>query len=443
MERMWMERADYGHFFYRIPNGESAADAYDRVSGFNESLWRLFGEEDMASVCVLVTHGLMTRVFLMKWYHWSVEYFEDLRNINHCEFVIMTHNQDNGKYTLQNKLRTWSDLKKERDAEKERERAAKGLDATPMLPTDHIPIRRKWGGCPDGCTHGLAGDVKRSLRARVVDSMLHGNGLGRKSVNETVDSTLPEQPSPLKHTSTQSESQDGTFTFPNTSAPQNTSTTSKSRLTVDHEDAARERAIRDSSSEGRSENNHPRRPNLGMHRDSEDYLLHPPAAASSSTNCLTKLALLHLGGRDGGGSMSGANSLAPSDDEGDDHDQHTSRSATIKSPSVPRLVPPSQDLEDDGDDELSAKDTKRSRAHPHHHHQHHYPVHTHTHHRNSSSTSQPPHRMANILGDGDDMSTRSGALTPELPETHSDNQQENGTLEAQQHEDQSIRGSVY
>jgi broad specificity phosphatase PhoE len=50
---MWQERADYGHFFYRIPNGESAADAYDRVSGFNESLWRQFGEDDFASVCIL------------------------------------------------------------------------------------------------------------------------------------------------------------------------------------------------------------------------------------------------------------------------------------------------------------------------------------------------------------------------------------------------------
>ncbi len=39
--------------FYRIPNGESAADAYDRVSGFNESLWRQFGENDFASVLVL------------------------------------------------------------------------------------------------------------------------------------------------------------------------------------------------------------------------------------------------------------------------------------------------------------------------------------------------------------------------------------------------------
>lgn len=67
MERMWQERADYGHFFYRIPDGESAADAYDRVSGFNESLWRSFGDDNFPSVCVLVTHGLMSRVFLMKW----------------------------------------------------------------------------------------------------------------------------------------------------------------------------------------------------------------------------------------------------------------------------------------------------------------------------------------------------------------------------------------
>ena len=134
---MWQERADYGHFFYRIPNGESAADAYDRVSGFNESLWRSFGESDFASVCVLVTHGLMTRVFLMKWYHFSVEYFEDLRNVNHCEFVVMKLNEGNGKYVLQNQLRTWSELKRERANSK-----------TSMTePESPIPVRKRWGGC--------------------------------------------------------------------------------------------------------------------------------------------------------------------------------------------------------------------------------------------------------------------------------------------------------
>ncbi|PHH51814.1 Phosphoglycerate mutase-like protein AT74 [Ceratocystis fimbriata CBS 114723] len=164
MERMWQERADYGHFFYRIPNGESAADAYDRISGFNESLWRQFGEDDFASVCVLVTHGLLCRVFLMKWYHFTVEYFEDLRNINHCEFLIMNQ-EENGKYTLENKLRTWSELRRERELlmqetkDKEGKEASSEIgrdankDATRLPRNKSTVVVRKWGGCPNGCDH--------------------------------------------------------------------------------------------------------------------------------------------------------------------------------------------------------------------------------------------------------------------------------------------------
>lgn len=458
MERMWMERADYGHFFYRIPNGESAADAYDRVSGFNESLWRLFGEHDFASVCILVTHGLMARVFMMKWYHWSVEYFEDLRNINHCEFVIMTHNPENGKYTLQNRLRTWSDLRKEREAERDRERIAKGLNPAPITPTDHVPIRRKWGGCPDGCTHGLPADAKRSLRAKLVDSMRYDNGLPRSRTADghlhTNSNTLPEQPSPLKYASNQSENLDALSIHPNDNVPRGTtSVPSNAHLTREDESAAKYSRTRDSSSESRTNDlSHPRRPNpQGLHRDSEDHLLHPPASASSSSTACLKLALLHLGGRDGGGSMSGANSLAPSDDEGEEHDHPRHRSTVEK----PHLAPPSQDLEDDGDDELSTnptEDMKRSRLHHHHyHHHHHHHTSSHSHHHHvphhrpaSPTASQPQYRMANILGDGDDISTRSGAQTPELQETQTNNYpHETPSLEEQQHEDQSIRGSVY
>lgn len=150
MTAMWKERANYGHFFYRIPNGESAADAYDRVSGFNESLWRQFGEEDFASVCVLVTHGLMTRVFLMKWYHFSVEYFEDLRNVNHCEFVVMKLNPDSGKFILQNQLRTWSDLRRE-----EAEAMAQ--------PESPIPVRKRWG---DNSEQDATGFGRRQMARR-------------------------------------------------------------------------------------------------------------------------------------------------------------------------------------------------------------------------------------------------------------------------------------
>ncbi|KAF2119359.1 hypothetical protein BDV96DRAFT_596094 [Lophiotrema nucula] len=178
MERMWQERADYGHFFYRIPNGESAADAYDRVSGFNESLWRSFGEEDFPSVCVLVTHGLMTRVFLMKWYHWSIEYFEDLRNVNHCEFIVMKQSQTNGKYILENELRTWSELKR-------RAAAANGPTATVGVPgrgaptpgnlnsSPTIPVRR-WGGCANGCNHDNINWPRRAMRKNTAEFLSGG-----------------------------------------------------------------------------------------------------------------------------------------------------------------------------------------------------------------------------------------------------------------------------
>ncbi|KAI1471621.1 phosphoglycerate mutase-like protein [Daldinia caldariorum] len=197
MERMWQERADYGHFFYRIPNGESAADAYDRVSGFNESLWRQFGEDDFASVCVLVTHGLMSRVFLMKWYHFSVEYFEDLRNVNHCEFLIMKKQEDSGKYDLQTKLRTWSELRRERaaikakedkelgDTGKEKEPGkAQKQNSTPAPP-------RQWGGCPQGCNHGknfkIRGDLAE-LRQHDEISAKHAFNYITAEVNGTIAS---------------------------------------------------------------------------------------------------------------------------------------------------------------------------------------------------------------------------------------------------------------
>jgi broad specificity phosphatase PhoE len=154
MERMWQERADYGHFFYRIPDGESAADAYDRISGFNESMWRQFGDEDFPSVCILVTHGLMTRVFLMKWYHWSVEYFEDLRNIHHCEFIIM-EKDERDKYALQTTLRTWSELHKDKNGGQ-------------SPPSPKLPARR-WGGCAMGCNHHNMSFPRHTKRTSTVD----------------------------------------------------------------------------------------------------------------------------------------------------------------------------------------------------------------------------------------------------------------------------------
>lgn len=113
MEKIWAERAHYGHFFYRIPFGESAADVYDRCAGFNETLFRQFQADKFPSVLVLVTHGIWARVFLMKWFRWSVEEFESLTNIPHCQFIVMEKNLETERYKLKTKMRKWTDADEE------------------------------------------------------------------------------------------------------------------------------------------------------------------------------------------------------------------------------------------------------------------------------------------------------------------------------------------
>lgn len=160
--------------------------------------------------------------------------------------------------------------------------------------------------------------------------------------------------------------------------------------------------------------------------------------------------------------MSGANSLAPSDDEGDDHAHH--RHTAPRSPSLAtgslshasqhhfefpsseqtQQSAPSQGLEDDGDDEMSGNRTEKLKKtrlhHPHNHHHHH-------HHHVSSSTDQSEHRMANILGDGDESSNHSETQMGERESSSTDSPShlhiEELSLEEEQKQDQSIQGSVY
>ncbi|MCJ1282630.1 hypothetical protein MMC26_001955 [Xylographa opegraphella] len=259
MTRMWQERADYGHFFYRIPNGESAADAYDRVSGFNESLWRSFGEKDFASVCVLVTHGLMTRVFLMKWYHYSVEYFEDLRNVNHCEFVVMRLDRDSGKYNLQNQLRTWSELREEKRAKE---------SGSPI-----IPMRKKWGGCPDGCDHTATSRKRAAKRQNTSDLFLED---GTTDL-EIVEAKLQ---------------QIGNIVDAGQERP---------RAMIEND--VRGRAFSPHEKEGHpGENKHSASQRTNGHKNNKD-----------AVTSLSKLDVLKIG-RDGGGSLSGAASRSGSEE---------------------------------------------------------------------------------------------------------------------------------
>jgi broad specificity phosphatase PhoE len=88
------ERDRYGHFYYRFSHGESGSDVYDRVSTFLESMHRNFATPAAPRNVVIVTHGLTVRLFCMRWFHWSVDYFESLENPANGQLVVLQRQPD-------------------------------------------------------------------------------------------------------------------------------------------------------------------------------------------------------------------------------------------------------------------------------------------------------------------------------------------------------------
>lgn len=97
------ERDAYSHLYFRIPSGESGSDVYDRISTFLDTLHRDFEKDNFEQNVVLVTHGLTMRLFLMRWFHWTVEAYEKIKNPGNCSIIIMEL-QDNGYYKIATEL---------------------------------------------------------------------------------------------------------------------------------------------------------------------------------------------------------------------------------------------------------------------------------------------------------------------------------------------------
>ena len=90
-EREKAERLRFGRFFYRFPNGESGADVYDRMTLFEDHLVRDInaGRFSAGTSLVLVTHGLALRIFLMRWFHWTVADFLECYNQPNAAPVVL------------------------------------------------------------------------------------------------------------------------------------------------------------------------------------------------------------------------------------------------------------------------------------------------------------------------------------------------------------------
>lgn len=111
MNDVMEERKNYGHFFYRFPQGESAADVYDRVASFQESLFRKFERRTEANhrdVVVLVTHGIFARIFLMKWFRWTYEEYESFINVPNGCLIVIELDEATDRYVLKTELPKWT-----------------------------------------------------------------------------------------------------------------------------------------------------------------------------------------------------------------------------------------------------------------------------------------------------------------------------------------------
>ena len=94
------ERDKYSHFYYRFGNGgESGSDVYNRMSSFIDSMFRDFEKPNFPDNVIIVSHGFAMRVFLMKWFHYTVEEFEMLKNPGNCQYYKLVKGE-NDKYSL-------------------------------------------------------------------------------------------------------------------------------------------------------------------------------------------------------------------------------------------------------------------------------------------------------------------------------------------------------
>ena len=104
-KEIMQERSGYGIFYFRIRDGESAADVFDRTSACLETMHRDFNKCHYPQNALLVTHGVTLRVFLMRLLHWSVEAFEEVLNPQNCEVFVLELNGDD--YELVTHLRKY------------------------------------------------------------------------------------------------------------------------------------------------------------------------------------------------------------------------------------------------------------------------------------------------------------------------------------------------
>jgi len=115
-----------------------------------------------------------------------VEHFEDLKNIDHCQFVLMEKNPVTDKYELKTKLRTWSADRRKEEERQQREGGPSAKDLK-KLQAAAASLEVIYGGCVNGCDHGRINKLgANSSNGLTVSS----SGLPRKGTTQDLRNKL-------------------------------------------------------------------------------------------------------------------------------------------------------------------------------------------------------------------------------------------------------------
>jgi broad specificity phosphatase PhoE len=104
-EMLKHQRHAFGHFFFRLPNGESGADVDDRLAAFLTDLETRMRDPAHPGTALVVSHGLTIRLLCRRLFGWSIELFESLSNLETCEHRVLTH--DGGAWRLDRPFDQW------------------------------------------------------------------------------------------------------------------------------------------------------------------------------------------------------------------------------------------------------------------------------------------------------------------------------------------------
>ena len=87
--------SNYGKFYARLPLGESPFDVAIRIHQFMGTIYRDFEKHGIDTLFIF-THGTTLRTFLLRWFHYSPEWYQEERNPRNCWVREIDGNVDLG-----------------------------------------------------------------------------------------------------------------------------------------------------------------------------------------------------------------------------------------------------------------------------------------------------------------------------------------------------------